>query len=195
MKILTISTKNILRAGLIATLLMLSPLSSALAESITADNAPIAYDSMYQYYALESRVSRNEIDDEAENIIDNVALSNDSILIQEDLDQKKEFDHLVEKKNASQTAIVKAMNDIENGAKIKGFILGRSLGELRFQLVQIKDSEESLQRLMNKVSSDDLGILIKNEIDSVSPIEARAEKVLLKEQGRFSLLGWFVGML
>jgi hypothetical protein len=194
MNIFTKTTKNLLKLALIATIFMLSPFVTAMAET----NSPVTNipdNSMYKYYALENTLARFDPDDEAENIIGDAAIPQTESGFSSVANEKSELDQLIQKQSVSLTNIESAMSKIENQAKVKSLLVGKSLGDLRFQLVQMRDHEAALKRMAEKTLLGQVKNDAEEEVTLSEEVGAKADNFLSKQEGKFSLLGWFVGIL
>jgi hypothetical protein len=193
MNILSKTTQNILKIALVATLFMLSPFVTALAQVSTKVVVPAEYDSMYRYYALENKISRIDPDDEAENILANEAIG--ASQQGQDTDEKAQVANIIEKQDFYRGSILSSMSDIKNKAKLQSFIVGKSLGNLKFLLVQLKDEDSALERISKKTQQVYLQNQIADQVRASKQIEIEADNLILEQEGKFSLLGWFVGIL
>lgn len=158
-------------------------------------NSVNEHDSIYQYNALENKISFNNL---SKNIpvssfsnVENLAelklnkLQNDVI---------KELDSIIEKQNFSIQEVDNFMNSFKDNS-VKTFFIGTDLGKLKFQLVQIQGQTS----LLNALALKDQGNLNKVRIDSqikFSKMEQKkVEDFISEKEKEFSLFGWVVDIL
>ena len=156
-------------------------------------NSPInEHDSMYRYNSLENK---NNFRSLANNVdIDSLEekYSEDS---EPSDDITKKLQDITEKQNYSMEKIENALNALENRNKVKTFLIGKNLGILRFQLVQIKDQAYLLDALLSKTEDNTVKLQINNQMGVLKEQQKRIENFILEQGNKFSLFGWFVKML
>lgn len=148
------------------------------------------YNSIYRYNALENKIyfsdTTNNVDILAKKLpgdtesIDNTA---------------KELKDITEKQNSSIEKTENIIDTLENRSGLKTFMIGNSLGTLRFQLVQIKEHATLLEALALRSQYSSYMLQINNQFKIVKEEQLKVEDLILEHKDKFSLFGWFVKML
>lgn len=164
--------------------------SSYFAFASTPNNSTNEYDSMYRYSALENKTSfsntTNTKDISAEKLPEVAEPLNITV---------KEFRDIIKKQNSSTEKTNNLINTSANRSGLKTFLIGNNLGILRFQLVQIKDEASLLEALALKTEYSAYILQIDNQFKLLKKEQVEVEDLILKQEGEFSLFGWFVKML
>lgn len=103
--------------------------------------------------------------------------------------------NITEEQNYSIEKIDNAMNKIQNGSRLKTFVIGNSLGVLQFQLVQIRNQIYSLNTLRAEASDEIIKTKIDSQVNYLKEKKVRVEDIILEQKNKFSLFGWFVSSL
>ena len=160
-------------------------------------NSPInEYDSMYRYNSLENKsnfrsLANNNVDSLEEKHLKNS--ENEDSESPDDITKK--LQDITEKQNYSIEKIENALNALENRNQVKTFLIGKNLGILRFQLVQIKDQAYLLDALIPQTKDSTINFQINNQIKVLKEEQIKVENFILEQENKFSLFGWFVKML
>lgn len=179
-------------AGLTLSLLALAiPFHNAVAE----EPVVLSDESLYLYNALENK---NSVTLLFEAYSPTVAIA-DTVVVpeNENLEEKiaKQVDEVAEKQNYVSEQIDNLIGKIEDGSGIGKFLLGTKLGMLRFQLVQVKDQIYRLKQLDTKSSDITNKTKIETGLGLASEMQAKIENFIMKQERKFSLLGWFTKVL
>ncbi len=102
---------------------------------------------------------------------------------------------ITEKEDTSLFVIESAMAELGNASEVKTFLIGNSLGILKFQLVQIRDEAIALQTLAGEGPDITTSIQINNQESLLKGEETKVEKFILDQESKFSLFGWFTKLL
>ncbi len=137
------------------------------------------YDSIYRYNALESKVSYAALD-----TVDTVTT-----------EAEPQFEAIAPTK---QEGLEKKSEEImgKNQSNLKTFMVGNryTIGNLRFELVQIKDSIYKLTLLSQTANNVDK-IELNHQIDFLVQEQKKIENFITEQESKFSLFGWLVGIL
>ena len=149
-------------------------------------NNPInEYDSIYKYNALENKNSFPNLatTDDPTSIISTVKelpkvndLSNDVL---------KGLQDVSEKHNFSAEQIDNAISSIKSRSGLKTFLVGNSLGVLKFQLAQTKDQILTLNALTLKTTDSTMKIQIDSQIKLLQEEQVKVENFLLEQNNKF----------
>lgn len=90
----------------------------------------------------------------------------------------------VEKSNNAITAI-------ESVSVLKSFLVGTRLGELKYQMVQMKDEGY----ILNSLVLDTKNITINDQINILELQQIKVGNFISKQEDKFSLFGWLVRSL
>lgn len=187
------TNKTLKKLSLVMTLgvLFFSNPSVSKAENPINENA---YDSIYRYSALESKIRFPDVG--------NVVYGQEELSEVGDLvaDVKKELEikklqDIIEKQNFSAEEAERAMDVLSHRDKVTTFLVGNHLGTLRFQLVQIKDQITALNTLALKSTDSEIISLVEKQMGFAKEEQTKVENFLLKEEDKFNLFGWFVAMI
>lgn len=179
-------TIEIARNASFMTLLVFLPLFNAQAANVS--DPANEYDSMYRYNALENKVSFANY-----NFKDSTVLFPELGNVPDDVANK--LQDIAEKQNFSTEQIDNAISVLKDENGFKTFLVGNNLGVLKFQLVQIKSNASELNALVliNKDSANKMQI--DTQIKSLKEEQAKVENLILEQENKFSLFGWFVNIL
>ncbi len=141
----------------------------------SVENGPINKEgSMYRYGAMENKVNFQGSEIEAKDI-------------------GKILADIIEEQNSSIEKINDAMDVFKDRSGVKTFLVGSSVGVLKFQMVQIKDLLYRLNTLLETDGAD--RIQIDNQIAFMKEEQIRVEDFILEKENKFSLFGWFVNTI
>ncbi len=176
---------ELLRAILLIAIFTLVPVSLLQAAKINPANE---YDSMYLYNALENKI-------QFRNFEPTVSLE-ESV---PDGELESSFAHLMGeatlRQNFSMEQVSSAIKNLEDSSKIKSFIMSNDLGVLKFQLVQIKDATSQFTSLGKDFPTSENLIAVAKQIKISEGEQKKVEDLILGEEDKFSLFGWFVDFI
>lgn len=161
------------------------------------NNSSNEYDSIYRYNALENKISFSDfihnqvLFPDLENKGEEILLKNNEL--QDNF--KKELQIITEKQNFSIEQIEDAVNVLKDRNEFKTFLIGNDLGILRFQLVQIKNQTILLSVLALKSVNSLNKIQIDHQVKLSKEEGIKVENLILEQENKFSLFGWFVNIL
>jgi hypothetical protein len=167
---------------------------SGSANAFEVNNPASEYDSIYRYNALENKITFTNLAVAGDINTTIKELPKNNILpVPDDISQK--LQDITKKQNFSTIKMNDAIKIIENRSMMTAFLIGNSIGVLKFQLVQIKDLITELNALTTKTEDS----VIKNKIDSqikfLNEEQRKVENYILKQKNSFSVFGWFVTIL
>lgn len=158
--------------------------------AVEINSTPNENDSIYRYNALENNVSFTNLQD-----IDTDILKQELPINNKLDDFTKKLQDITLKQNFSTIQINNAIDAIKNRSGLKTFLIGNSLGILRFQSVQIKDQVSLLKNLILETEDKTIQLQIENQIKSSEQEQKKVENFILEQENKFSLFGWFVASL
>lgn len=146
-------------------------------------------DSMYQYNALENKnfFPSLAVADTINSVVKELPKGGE---LPDDITTK--LQNINEKQDFSIIQINNAIDTLKNRSGVKTFLVGNSLGILKFQLVQIKDLISTLNALNKKTEDITIKVKINNQTELLKEEQAKVENFILEQKDRFSLLGWLV---
>lgn len=171
---------------IILTLLFCSSVSAS-----EIDNSLNQYDSMYKYSAIENTAS-------FPNLASSTNISDSQLSVNIEIPEisfDEKLQNITDAYDFSKYQIDNTMSKINNKAGLVTVLVGRNLGVLKFQIVQINNQISELKRLgletdfvaeKNKISPQ-LKILIAEQI--------KVDDFIFLNENKFSLFGWFVVLL
>lgn len=144
------------------------------------------YNSMYRYNALESKVNFFRTESEVVVLLEENTVDKENI---------KKLENITKRQTDSIEKSDQAMRTIEGRARGRTFLLGNSLGALKFRMVQMGDQVYALKTLIPKIEDPTIKDQINSQIDILEQEQKKVEKFILKKDDKFSLLGWLVSSL
>jgi len=150
------------------------------------DNPKEEYDSFYKYSVLESKV--NVFNPEGDVVV----------LLEEntsDEDNIKKLENITERQMDSIEKSDQAMSTIEARTRVRTFLLGNRLRELRFHMVEMKDQTISLEALALKTEYTKNKIQIASQIKLLKEKQEKIGNFLREKENEFSLFEWLVSSL
>lgn len=183
---MTRNSKTILKISLVSPMVLPMIFFSSISLANEIDNPAKEYDSMYMYNALENKVNFFSTKNQVaillgENIADN--------------DNTKKLENITEKQTDSIEKSDQAMSTIEDTTWVRTFLLGNSLGVLRFQVVQMKDETTSLEALALKPEYAKNQIQIASQVKLLKEKQEQVENFIREKENEFSLFGWLANSL
>ena len=152
-----------------------------------------SYDSIRRYGALENKIS----------YLSYLGMLESIESAKEEIEESKEeteyvperAEPILERYKYSKQMIKETMAEIEGKDGVGSFLLGKRLGTLRFQLVQIKDQFRELKTLSRETANYPGGVELEAKIAEIEKEINKVENFILTEEEKFSLFGWFVSIL
>jgi hypothetical protein len=158
------------------------------------DNSMDKYDSMSRYNALESKISLSDLINHT-NIVEeklpeiNIEIST---IIEDNIEKLK---NVTKKQSDSMEKSENAISTIENRSTLRTFIIGNKLGVLRFQIVQMEDQSRILNVLALETKDSTIEKQINKQINMLDQQQVRVKKIILEQEDKSSLFGWFLSLL
>ncbi len=152
------------------------------------------YDSMYRYGALENKayfptlaISTNIVEEKLPEIDTEIKpVMQDSAEILKDIKEKQ---------NDSIKKSDYAINTIESRSGLRTFLIGNKIGILRFQMVQMEDQSHVLNALALESENETVKNQINTQINASEQQQERVKKIIIEQEGKSSIFGWFLGIL
>ena len=163
--------------------------ASAAEEQAIENGLRVDFESMERYNALENTLSYLSYWDylgQERRSNENVGLENKLMARADEI--IKEYE---ESKNMSRDI----MDKLERKNELESLLIGRRLGALRYELVQIKGSFYKLLDLTGRIESYPLKNKLNIQIAEIEEKKEKVENFLRLEENKFSLFGWFVSIL
>lgn len=102
---------------------------------------------------------------------------------------------IAREQNEATEKIAGSLDKIEKRSKIKTFFAGsdyKNLGQLRSEMVHVRNRIERLSRLMERIESEQDRNKIQSQIQAMEQERTRIENFIKTNEDKFSLFGWFV---
>lgn len=187
MSIIIKITKNILLTLSIALFFF----SSASVFAVDINNISNEYDSIYRYNALENNISFANLKDIAEEEV-----LKEKLLESNELDNfTKKLQNTTLKQNFSVAQVESILDVFKNKNGLKNFMIGSSLGVLKFQVTELKEQIIKMNILKTETEDDGIKVKIDDQIKFLIEKQIKAENFILEEESKFSLFRWFLAML
>jgi len=185
---MTITFKTITKMLSIAVFTLLF-FSSVSASEI---NSPLnEYDSTYRHSIIENMAPFPNLENGV--VESDIQLSVATEIPEISFDKK--LQNIIDTYNFSKYQIDNATDKINNTIGLVTVLVGNNLGILKFQVVQINNQISELKELENKTNS----VLEKDKINSELKIlteeYAKVSDLIIFNENKFSLFGWFVVLL
>ncbi len=154
------------------------------------DNSPSEYDSIYKYNALENKVSFAYSANTAQNL--------DEITPEKSFeaeDNGKKIEEIIKQQNVSIENLEKALDSVRERGRLEAFLTGNSVGQIRFELVQIKDDAAVLETLALKPENSAYLLQINDQWKLLKLEQKKAEEIIQERTNKFSVFGWLVSII
>ena len=158
--------------------------------AVEANNISSKYNSMYRYNALENNVSFSNLKEVEVDILQ------EKLLESNELDNfTKKLEDTTLKQNFSVAQVESILDVFKNKNGLKNFMIGSSLGVLKFQVTELKEQIIKMNILKTKTEDDGIKVKIDDQIKFLIEKQIKAEDFILEEESKFSLFRWFLAML
>src|SRR4030042_6912175 len=95
--------------------------------------------------------------------------------------------------NAATEDTVQSMEKVQNRSRVRTFFFGpdyKNLGQLRSEMVQVRNRIEKLNRLMEQAEGEDNKLALEEQIQEMEQEQTRIENFIQENEDKFSLFGW-----
>ena len=179
----------------ISIIILLALLPVFNAQALDTSSSPSnEVDSIHKYNALENTNSYVAMINGGTSSIETTTTTTDEPASVEDAIRARLQD-ITEQENYSKQAIDSAINDVNNRSDLQTFILGTSLGTLRFELVQVKGQIDLLNMLLDKTQDAGTQSIIASQKVALKQERTKIENIIAQEESKFSLFGWITKAL
>lgn len=95
--------------------------------------------------------------------------------------------------NEATEDTVQAMENAQNRNRVRTFFFGpdyKNLGQLRSEMVQVRNRIAQLNRLAEKAEGEDSKLALEEQIQEMEQEQTRIENFIKENEEKFSLFGW-----
>jgi hypothetical protein len=144
-------------------------------------------DSIYKYNALENKVNfLNKTDNLKEKLPEKIILIDNNI---------KKLEDTIKQQISSIQKSEESMDAIKKISTLQTFIIGKRLGILKFQMVQMKAQSHILKTLILDTIDSTIKDKINTQIEILEKEQEKVEIFIFEQESKFSLFGWLVASL
>lgn len=95
--------------------------------------------------------------------------------------------------NAATEDTVQSMVKVQNRSRVRTFFFGpdyKNLGQLRSEMVQVRNRIAQLNRLVEKAEGEDSKLALQEQIQQMEEEQTRINNFIQENEDKFSLFGW-----
>lgn len=179
---------------------LVSKVSAQSPEGSTDVGAVVNEDSFTKYLALENTATSFEMGETINQIVA-LRVENPEEYEYQVVEQDEPKNILLEardtlqKYNASKEVVEEMLDEKDSVGTVESFVLGTSLGHLKYQLVQIKDHLYRLELLYEESQIYSERVALKAKIEEVEEEKDKLESFIASRDDRFSLFGWLIRII